>query len=85
MLAWVEYKATLCPGCGHPKTTAWHPDNDGWFDVDKTRVTCHACTAIKYPDGQDAKSQPVEYLAAVYTRAPDQPLPPMPERATPPG
>lgn len=31
--------------CGHPKETAWHPDNEGWFEVVE-EITCHGCTAL---------------------------------------
>lgn len=69
MLARREHYKTLCPGCGHPKSTAWHWDNGGFFEVAQ-RVECHACTAMKKPtgSGQDARVEPEEYLAVVDTR-----------------
>jgi hypothetical protein len=74
MLAWQAYKGTLCPGCGHPKATAWHEDNDGWFEQ-HLRVTCHACTAMR-PADADGKVQPMEYVDVVDTRDYDEhPLP----------
>lgn len=65
MLARAQVKRSLCPGCGHPREKAWHPDNDGWFEVEKT-ITCHACTAERRRDAADAK--PVEYPVVTYTR-----------------
>jgi hypothetical protein len=65
-----------CPGCGHPKATAWHLDNEGWFEED-LRVTCHACTAMRHR-GDDGKVDPVEYLSVIDTRDyTQQPLPPL--------
>lgn len=46
MLAYEMYLGSLCEGCGHPKATAWHPDNDGWFEVTGEWV-CNACTAME--------------------------------------
>ena len=75
MLARKVYRELeLCPGCGHPKRTAWHEDNDGWFE-ENVRVTCHACTAMRSPDA-DGKVHPVEYVDVVDTRDYDEnPLP----------
>jgi hypothetical protein len=76
MLARDAYEATLCKGCGHPKDTAWHPDNDGWFEVTQT-FTCHACTALRQHG--DDQAQPVEFHAVTDTRDYERnPLPPMP-------
>lgn len=68
MLAWHDYQLTVCPGCGHPRATAWHPDNEGWFEVTK-KITCHACTArdaTSSPEG--ATPRPVEYPVVSDTR-----------------
>ncbi len=75
MVAWRLYNESLCPGCGHPKATAWHPDNGGgWFEVGH-RVVCHACTARSAPD-KDGIQHDVEYLGVVDTRDYDaKPLP----------
>jgi hypothetical protein len=81
MLARQAVHASRCPGCGHPKATAWHPDNDGWFEED-IEVTCHACTAMRGP-GPDGTTTPVEYRSVVDTRDYEtRPLPPLPDRTT---
>lgn len=66
----------MCPGCGQPKATAWHPDNHGWWEVEH-EVTCHPCTAIRAaasPGDNDEEVEPVRYLAVTdrrdYTRKP---------------
>lgn len=76
MLAWRTYQDSLCPGCGHPKATAWHPDNDGWFTAQEP-IVCHACTAVQEP-GEDGTRKPVEFPFVLDTRdyATD-PLPPI--------
>jgi hypothetical protein len=75
MLARDVYLATLCR-CGQPKETAWHPDNDGWFEVTQT-FECHACTALAR-EGNDA-AEPVSFHAVTDTRDYEKdPLPPMP-------
>lgn len=80
ILAWRSYKATLCSGCGQPKERAWHPDNDGWFEVEDGPV-CHACTAMKAHHHPDP-TKPVEPAAFPYvvdTRDyAANPLPPWP-------
>lgn len=79
MLARQAYLRTLCGKCGHPKETAWHPDNLGWFEVDQV-FTCAACTAIANYDN-DGTHKPVEYPLVVDTRDYEaKPLPPMPTR-----
>jgi hypothetical protein len=76
MLARDAYRATLCPGCGHPKDTAWHPDNEGWFEVTST-IECHACTALRREG--NAEAEPALFLAVTDTRDYEKsPLPPMP-------
>lgn len=60
MLAHKIAKNRLCPGCGHPKATAWHSDNDGWYEVTET-YQCNPCTVQKGPDN-DGLPQPVEYV-----------------------
>lgn len=64
LLAYRSYRATLCPGCGHPKETAWHVDNGGEFEV-TSRYTCHPCTAKRADNGG---SDPVEYVVVTDTR-----------------
>jgi hypothetical protein len=76
MLAFQMYKSTLCPGCGQPKDTAWHPDNEGWFEVTQS-FECHPCTALRRES--DSSAEPVLYLAVTDTRDYEKsPLPPMP-------
>lgn len=76
MLAWTEYEASLCGQCGHPKATAWHPDNeDAGFEV-VDEITCWACTAMQVPD-DDMQRKPVTFPVVVDTRDYDlHPLPP---------
>jgi hypothetical protein len=50
LLAWRIYNDGLCPGCGHPRATAWHPDNGlGAFEKIE-EITCWGCTAQQDPD-----------------------------------
>jgi hypothetical protein len=48
MLAWREYKDSLCSGCGHPKATAWHHLADSF--VHTGDFVCRACTAAQPAD-----------------------------------
>lgn len=66
LLAYEQYKQTLCPGCHHPKETAWHLDNGGYFEPG-ARFVCHACTAMR-DSGDGSTVDPVEYGGAVDTR-----------------
>lgn len=76
MLAREIYLSSLCPRCGQPKDQAWHPDNDGWFEVTAT-FECHACTALARES--NAEAEPVAFHAVTYTRDEEKnPLPPMP-------
>lgn len=81
MLAWQMYQRSLCKGCGHQKSKAWHPDNEGWLKVtDDSRDICWGCTAIEKVRQEDSTEpvKPVEYLTVVDTR--DylaKPLPPL--------
>jgi hypothetical protein len=76
MLAREQYRAGLCPGCGQPKDTAWHPDNEGWFEVTAS-FECHACTALRREG--DASAEPVVFHAVTDTRDYEKsPLPPFP-------
>lgn len=82
MAARALHYLSLCRGCGHPKATAWHPDNDGWFSV-TSAVTCWGCTAKADPDEQ-GKVRPVEYLVVEDVRDYSaKPLPPFPKAKTP--
>lgn len=76
MLARDTYRSSLCPGCGQPKDHAWHPDNDGWYEVTVT-FECHACTALAREANPGA--EPVEFHAVTDTRDyAKNPLPPLP-------
>lgn len=76
MLARDSYRTTLCPNCGHPKDTAWHPDNEGWFEVTAS-FECHPCTALRRE--VDPSAEPVMFQAVTDTRDyVKKPLPPMP-------
>lgn len=78
MLAWDAYQRTLCPDCGHPRDKAWHPDNDGWFEVTR-EVVCHACTAADWYDTEpEHRPPPRKHLVVTDTRDYDErPLPPL--------
>jgi hypothetical protein len=76
LLARDAYLATLCSGCGQPKETAWHPDNEGWFEVTQS-FECNACTALRRES--DPSSEPVTFHAVTDTRDYEKsPLPPLP-------
>lgn len=79
MLALRLHHASLCPGCGQPKATAWHSDMDGWFDVDL--ITCHACTRVQSVASGGADSHPKEYAVVTDTR--DYVAKPLPENRRP--
>jgi len=66
MMAWRTYKDSLCPGCGHPKETAWHHQSEDSFDHDGDFV-CWACTAQKEPN-EDGVRERVKYPVIVDTR-----------------
>jgi len=77
MLGWRMYSEGL-HACGHPKETAFHPDNEGWFD-NLGWVTCWACTAGQEPD-KDGHITPVRLPIVVDTRDyVAKPLPPWPD------
>lgn len=61
MLALRVHRSTLCPGCGNPKATAWHVDNDGHWEA-KAEYTCQPCT-VRAPEGH-----PVTFTVVVDTR-----------------
>jgi hypothetical protein len=65
MLAWREYKASLCSGCGHPKATAWHHLADSFEHTGD--FVCRACTAAKAAD-KDGQREPVKYPVVEDTR-----------------
>ena len=76
MAARALHHRTLCPGCGHPKATAWHPDNDGWFET--SEVTCHGCTAERGVE-VNGVVKPVQYASSRDARDYEKkPLPPFP-------
>lgn len=60
MIAWRVYQDGLCKGCGHPRATAWHPDNGlGAFEL-VDEVTCWGCTAAQKPR-EDGTIEEVTY------------------------
>lgn len=74
MLAFEQYKATLCPRCSNPKAKAWSsmdpdaPDFDehsGWWEM-TTPMVCEPCTVQNRHGNPEAP--PVEYAAAYDTR-----------------
>lgn len=83
MLAWEQYKKTLCPGCDLPIDEAWHPMQDGWFEVREVGecAACHAKALHQWrEDGsKDNPPAPVVYTTVVDTRDHQaDPLPPRP-------
>lgn len=68
-LALHEHEATLCPGCHHPVDRAWHPDQDGWYEV-RTHE-CMSCQAL----AGHTPAGTWEYASTVDTRPQDRPLP----------
>lgn len=83
MEAWSEYQDSLCPGCKHPKATAWHHMNEDAFDHEGDFI-CWGCTAAGEPE-KDGRRKPVTYPVVVdtrdYTRFP-LPGPPEPQLTT---
>lgn len=78
MLAWRQYQDSLCPGCGHPKSTAWHHLNEDAFDHTGDFI-CWGCTAQREPD-ETGKVTPKTYPVVIDTRDYDlYPLPGPPE------
>lgn len=79
MLARQLYRSRFHERCGHPKDRAFHPDNDGWFEVTDV-ITCWACTAMDN-HGHDyvaGPARPFELLVVADTRDYEtQPLPPI--------
>lgn len=63
MLAWREYQESLCPGCGHPKATAWHHHNSEAFAHEGDFV-CWPCTAAK-PLKEDGSPDLAKYPVIV--------------------
>jgi hypothetical protein len=57
---------------------AHHPQNDGWYDAEKTQ--CHACAARERSTqgkGNDPYTpSPGEKVSSKYTRPASKPLPP---------
>lgn len=75
MLARDVHLKSLCR-CGHQKEQAWHPGNEGWYEVTAV-YECHACTALARHEDSDAA--PVRYLGLTDTRDYEKnPLSPMP-------
>lgn len=75
LLALQMYEDTLCSGCGHERTRAWHPDMDGWYEPKHYR--CAACSAMQ--------NRPVHYTGSVDEREPTDRLPDIPLEVAPPG
>lgn len=75
MIAWRRYQQSLCNGCGQPRATAWHPNNDdSMYEV--LEVTCHGCTAMARAN--DPNAEPVKHSGIEDTRDYDEhPLPPI--------
>lgn len=42
-LEWIDYEASLCSGCGHPRAESFDPKNA--FEYDAEPLQCHACKA----------------------------------------
>lgn len=72
------YKRSLCSDCGHPRSRAWHPDMDGWFEGHS--VECFGCGAIHKAvrEAQETKGSDRRALKhyALDTRPPGNPLHP---------
>jgi hypothetical protein len=66
MIAWRQYRDSLCPGCGHPKKTAWHHHSSDSFELEGYFV-CWACTAQKEPDA-NGEVELEKYPVVVDTR-----------------
>lgn len=42
-LEWIEYEASLCSGCGHPRSETFDPANHGAYEA--VPLQCFACAA----------------------------------------
>lgn len=58
-----DYEADLCV-CGHPRSEAWDPKNQGWgpdhtghYDTGAP-FRCHACTALAKAQARYAETEP---------------------------
>lgn len=67
MLALQSYRDSLCPGCGHPKKTAWHHHSEDSFDHEGDFI-CWACTAAQPEDPDSGQKELVKYPVVVDTR-----------------
>lgn len=79
MLARQMYLGTIHERCGHPKDRAFHPDNEGYFEVTDTFV-CHACTAMDNHGHDYAHGPAKDYELMVVSDTRDyekSPLPPI--------
>lgn len=68
------YEARLCPDCKQPRDVAWHPDQEGFYDV--SEQSCHGCGALVEWAAQE-RTPPIDRrykLTLVDTRPPDRPL-----------
>jgi hypothetical protein len=74
-LALTIYEDGLC-SCGHPLILAHHPDNDGWYEADKTQ--CHSCAARERATQGTSNERyvpaPGEKLQTRYKRPESKPL-----------
>lgn len=71
-LALHTHETGMCDGCGQPRSRSYHPDMDGWYDVDV--LECAGCAALA--DGAPKHADHRHKLALTDTRPPDRPLPP---------
>lgn len=73
--AYTLYSDELC-SCGHRRSICQHPDNEGWFDAEKT--VCHAQAAVDIKTGaKNYKAEPGEIVYTTYRRPDNKPLPPL--------
>lgn len=60
-----QYETDLCK-CGVPRSIAWHPEMDGYFEVDE--YVCHACTAQAPEPAAGKTRDEVKYVVPRSTR-----------------
>lgn len=63
-----------CVGCGQPKSEAWNPDSEGWYE--HREAYCHGCAALERASDGDRKAHPERKRWVVDTRPPELELKP---------
>lgn len=65
-LAWQAWREDACPGCGHPRSETFDPDNAGRYV--SHRLRCHACAVIDEARDNKSIDRAGLYVHATYER-----------------